>query len=242
MQDKEPPEVSEFFSNWQNAVMDQPEEKIIPDFVRTSQYLEQEKKAAIDPLTGLKTRRALDDRMRQLIKTGARNIGFLLIDGNDFGQINKKLSYAYGDNYIQRTALMLRSQTDQKKSDEYRLGGDELVVIASVTSQEQLDGIGQRITNLYSGGNEQGGAVIPTVSVGGMFIGADADNEQLKGALKAVDAAMKEAKERAKQQEPVTTIFHQQNANIPLRFSPSSYVRYQEAVHGPLAALPDPKY
>lgn len=225
-------------------------ERILPDSVPIEKYLESESSRKeletavnIDVLTGLQNRGAYNLRMKQLVEQKARNLGILFIDGINFGRVNKEVSYAHGDNYIQRAARILGDHIDNKLSIGYRIGGDETIVIAEqITSQEQLDAIGQRLVAAYAGGNDVDGKVIPTVSIGGMYIGAEDDDQHLELALSGADAAMKEAKNQSKEKQPIITVFHQQNGeDVSLDLFPSSYVPYEASVFGPLDALPIPQ-
>lgn len=243
---QEPADVVEAYRAWvQQISADRNDSRLEPDFYRRDYVSALEERATIDKLTGAKTRRVLDERMQQLIDNKARNVGFLFLDGNQVKQINDKLSDGYGDNYIQRTAIKLKDNTDSKKTEIFRRGGDEFVLIVDgITSSEELDAVGQRLCGIFSGGNEtDNGAVIPTVAIGGMFLGADANEDQLENVLGQAEAAMKYTKKQtsAMVDQYKTTKFHQEDASVDFHFAPSSYVRYEASNADMVALIPKPQ-
>ncbi len=239
-----PKDIEEEYIALTNAITNDPnEDQFRPDYHSDDYVRILEERVAVDPLTGVKTRRLLNERMTQLLDDNVRNIGFLFVDGNGFGQINKTLSEEYGDDFLQRTSRLLTVNFDENKSEIFRLGGDEFVVfLKQIHSKEELDEIGNRLVEKFPGGNyESDGTVIPTVSIGGVFIGPEVTDEGLKRAIVAANMAMKDAKKLSGTKEFVKTMFHQQDVFIPLAFFPSTYVPFQEAIHGSLASLPRPK-
>ena len=136
----------------------------------------------------------------------------------------------------------MKDHTDIQKTEIYRRGGDEFVLIVEgITSAEELDVVGQRLSSVFAGGNEPGdGGVIPTVAIGGVFVGADAQDDQLEHALIQAEAAMKFTKRQSATltSEYKTTQFHQQDTSISFQFSPSSYQRFDMANAAMTALIP----
>lgn len=79
----------------------------------------------VDPLTGLLNRRAFN-RDIQRIK---HPVGVLFIDLDNFKSVNNTLGHLSGDFYLQDVANALKGAVDGFGS-LYRIGGDEIVVIA----------------------------------------------------------------------------------------------------------------
>jgi diguanylate cyclase (GGDEF)-like protein len=86
-----------------------------------------------DSLTGLPNRRLLDDRLTQAIHLAQRRdrkLAVMLIDLDDFKQVNDSLGHRAGDAVLrevaQRLALCVR-----KADTLARHGGDEFVVVIS---------------------------------------------------------------------------------------------------------------
>lgn len=82
-----------------------------------------------DPLTGLPNRRALDERLAELITLpGSPVLSIAWIDLDRFKGINDRLTHAEGDNVLRIVARTLR---DALRGDDLvaRVGGDEFVVL-----------------------------------------------------------------------------------------------------------------
>jgi len=88
------------------------------------------KLAVEDTLTGLPNRRGLAERMEAELALSRRYGGgaLLMIDLDDFKQVNDTLGHACGDEVLCRVADVLREST--RESDHVtRLGGDEFAVL-----------------------------------------------------------------------------------------------------------------
>lgn len=84
-------------------------------------------KADHDPLTGIANRGTFD-RLRDLLKTSRNPVALLLIDVDEFKQINDSYGHATGDMVLKKVAKLLQ---EQFRSNDYpaRIGGDEFAVI-----------------------------------------------------------------------------------------------------------------
>ncbi|MCC7360582.1 MAG: GGDEF domain-containing protein [Anaerolineales bacterium] len=125
-----------------------------------------EKLAVTDALTGLANRRALDETLaREIIRAQRyhRPFSLLLLDIDDFKQVNDRRGHLAGDQVLKTLASLIRTQL--RASDfAARYGGDEFVVIlpecdATVARSvaEKLDAAIRGILSLDHG---------PTVSIG----------------------------------------------------------------------------
>lgn len=89
-----------------------------------------------DALTGLPNRTLLMDRGTQAIKDASRNdsaVAMLMINIDNFQQVNDKYGYAVGDKVLQRVAGLLGSMLRSYDTIS-RQGGDEFVVILPMIS------------------------------------------------------------------------------------------------------------
>lgn len=93
---------------------------------------------ANDPATGLLNKRAINEYALERIQDG-KNSGYLvLIDIDDFKQINDKFGHMFGDKVIATSAEIFRSVT-QTRGMAGRFGGDEfMLVLESVPSEEDI--------------------------------------------------------------------------------------------------------
>ncbi len=89
-----------------------------------------------DPLTGLPNRMLFDDRLGQVICFAEREsapLAVLIVDLNRFGEINKTLGHAIGDQLLEKVAARLQSAL--RSSDTVaRLAGDEFAVLLSTSA------------------------------------------------------------------------------------------------------------
>lgn len=105
--------------------------------VRAEQF---EKLAVLDPLTGLYNRRSADLRLQAEVDRSRRHahpLTVLLMDLNDFKQVNDQHGHAAGDQVLQEFGERLKKAV--RVSDvPVRLGGDEFMVILPECQPEQV--------------------------------------------------------------------------------------------------------
>jgi diguanylate cyclase (GGDEF)-like protein len=116
--------------------------------------------AAIDPLTGLVTRRVLDEAAQSALSSAACDDGtaLILIDLDRFKSINDTYGHPVGDSVLIHVGEILASQT---RADTVicRMGGDEIAVllpgcsndIAMRRAQELLEAVHARPYELFDG-------------------------------------------------------------------------------------------
>lgn len=98
-----------------------------------------------DALTGLWNRRALDDKMRELVDDPAvRPLSLVLVDLDNFKSINDGFGHQVGDTALQQVAEAMRRTA---RSDDVlaRLGGDEFVALLPRTSIDDAESFAQRL-------------------------------------------------------------------------------------------------
>ncbi|MGN1095923.1 MAG: GGDEF domain-containing protein [Eubacteriales bacterium] len=93
-----------------------------------------EYKVEHDPLTGLLNRAAYD-RLKMLLADITSPLALIVIDVDNFKQINDTYSHKVGDSVLRSTASILQGTF---RSDDYviRLGGDEFVIIMTNMTYE----------------------------------------------------------------------------------------------------------
>ena len=120
-----------------------------------------------DPLTGLPNRRLLDDRLGQAILQAARTrtrVGFLMLDLNDFKDVNDRYGHDCGDRVL--CAISSNLGRVLRSSDTIaRLGGDEFaIVVSGFTTDEPLTG--QILRAVHMPVNHVEGMIAVTASLG----------------------------------------------------------------------------
>jgi len=106
---------------------------LLEDQIRQSEHL-----AYHDALTGLPNRRLLQDRLLQAIAHADRaghKLAVLLLDLDDFKEVNDNFGHRIGDAALQQVVLRLSAR--MRASDTLaRTGGDEFTVVSEVSSAQ----------------------------------------------------------------------------------------------------------
>lgn len=105
-----------------------------------------------DQLTGLQNRRFLDklipsesNRLQRLVAAGSQErLGLILIDLDRFKALNDTYGHFVGDEVLKQLAAILKASC-REMDWAVRLGGEEFLVVARVTSKEQLLLLTERI-------------------------------------------------------------------------------------------------
>jgi diguanylate cyclase (GGDEF)-like protein/PAS domain S-box-containing protein len=154
------------------------------------------KLAVTDVLTGLKNRRAFEERLVMefsMARRRKRELAVLLLDVDNFKQINDRYGHAAGDEVLQRLGALLKT-TVRLPDLPARYGGEEFVVLLPESGEESALGLARRIMERVSA--EQWNNEKMTVS-----IGMAAMNESLVNGLQLValaDEALYAAKRAGK--------------------------------------------
>jgi diguanylate cyclase (GGDEF)-like protein/PAS domain S-box-containing protein len=150
-----------------------------------------------DTLTGLPNRRLLDDRLRQALHLAQRRdsrVAVMLVDLDDFKQVNDRFGHRAGDAALREVAGRLAAC--MRKADTLaRQGGDEfVVVIPELAGAADCDTVAAKILRaLEQPVAIESRAVRLGASIGVSLYPADArDGEAL---LRNADAAMYRAKQ-----------------------------------------------
>jgi diguanylate cyclase (GGDEF)-like protein len=106
--------------------------------------------AARDPLTTLYNRRALEVRAPRLLDnvSTARPGALLLIDIDNFKQVNDLYGHTAGDRLLVTLSGLIRSVLPEGALAA-RLGGDEFVILLSNASNEQIVGLGSALREQF---------------------------------------------------------------------------------------------
>lgn len=136
------------------------------------------KASQTDPLTGLRNRSVLWDRLSHeldLARRLGRHVGVFLLDLDDFKQLNDRHGHAFGDLVLQWVASVLTA-TVRASDMVCRLGGDEFVVVASTVTRGDVDQLAQKIgAALKEPSCVNGRAIAVSVSMGFSVFPDDGD-------------------------------------------------------------------
>jgi diguanylate cyclase (GGDEF)-like protein len=150
-----------------------------------------------DALTGLPNRRLLDDRLAQAIHLAqrrGRRLAVMLIDLDNFKQVNDALGHGAGDAVLREVALRLAASV-RRADTVARHGADEFaLVLSDLVAESGCRLVAERVLHSLAQGLPLGdGSTTLAVSVGISLYPEDArDGEAL---LRNAGAAMHRAKQ-----------------------------------------------
>ena len=153
-----------------------------------------------DALTGLPNRSIMDDRVSQAIKSAKRrgtHMAVLLVDLDNFKQINDSLGHQAGDKVLCSVATRL-SASLRTSDTVIRTGGDEFViVIPELTHKDDIQYLEEKIRANIREPMTIGGNPVPlTCSIGIAVYPEDGNNPD--ALISHADTAMYSAKRRGK--------------------------------------------
>jgi diguanylate cyclase (GGDEF)-like protein/PAS domain S-box-containing protein len=140
--------------------------------------------AVTDELTGLRNRRAFEERMVMefsMARRRKRELSVLLIDIDNFKMINDHWGHAAGDDVLRRMGNILRT-TVRLPDLPARYGGEEFVVLLPESGEESAMGLARRVMQRVANEEWENGPV--TISVG-----MAAMNESLMNGYQLVELA-----------------------------------------------------
>ena len=141
-----------------------------------------------DALTGLANRKAFDLRLDREWKRAVRYdrpLGVVVIDLDDFKQINDTQGHAAGDDVLRRAANAIAGRGIRESDLAARTGGDEFVVLCPETGAGDMVTVADSLARSLE-------HVAVDASIG--FAGRQASDENRADLLDRADAAMYEAK------------------------------------------------
>lgn len=105
------------------------------------------KLAVTDELTGLRNRRAFEERLAMefsMARRRKRELAILLIDADDFKNINDRWGHPAGDEVLRQLGMILRT-TVRLPDLPARYGGEEFVVLLPESGRESALGLARRL-------------------------------------------------------------------------------------------------
>lgn len=167
--------------------------------LRANEY---HKLAMMDPLTGLYNRRFAEQRLQAEVDRSRRYghpISVLLIDLNDFKQINDKHGHLAGDLVLKEFATRL-SLSIRVSDLAVRMGGDEFMVLLPECPTEQVPGLLNRIGKVEV---QCRGSVIPVTFSSG--VAGFEERESPQQLLERADQTLYASKRSGKHELPAVT-------------------------------------
>ena len=164
---------------------------------RNEQLQRLQREASQDPLTGLKNRRRFEEDLRSEIARSRRDRvtgALLMLDLDNFKQVNDTLGHPIGDRAIEEIAEVLHGR--MRETDVLaRLGGDEFAIVLPRCDIEEAQSVAEAIAAGIRDHVPRREGVPPiTVSIGLVMFGFGTD-ASFDSAIADADAAMYEAKQ-----------------------------------------------
>ena len=179
----------------QKRALNRAQAEMIRQLIETSQA---KQVAIIDPLTTLFNRRYMDEAIPREVSRAARNgseISFLIIDIDDFKDVNTKCGHFGADQYLRDLASLLK-KTFRGSDIVLRLGGDEFLAILPETGNRQAHRAAERLqweTNWWNQANQANYQISFSCGVGTYRPGSNVEE-----ALEAADKDLYRAKHERK--------------------------------------------
>jgi diguanylate cyclase (GGDEF)-like protein len=99
-----------------------------------------------DPLTGVGNRRALDEELRHMLRFTPMPLALVLVDIDDFKQVNDAFTHVVGDEVLRRVAGCLVREL--RAGDHLaRYGGDEFIALLPRTGDQEARQVAQRMAD-----------------------------------------------------------------------------------------------
>lgn len=117
--------------------------------------LQRERQSAVtDPLTGILNRRGFEERLETALGTARDRrhpLSLLVIDCDDFKEINDRAGHEFGDSLLREVADVLVTALPDG-AEAARLGGDEFVVMLQEAGADAAEVMGTQIRRLLAEG------------------------------------------------------------------------------------------
>jgi diguanylate cyclase (GGDEF)-like protein len=113
---------------------------------RNRQLLEARAQAASDPLTGLLNHRKFHQRVQEMVAEAEESgefVGLIMLDVDNFKQVNDKLGHLKGDDVLRDLASTIAEVAGQDNG--YRYGGDEFSILLPGSDHEKTGQMAKRV-------------------------------------------------------------------------------------------------
>ncbi|KTD42726.1 GGDEF domain-containing protein [Legionella parisiensis] len=152
-----------------------------------------------DGLTGLYNRGYFDKRLDEEFKRAKRNnhpLNLVLIDVDDFKDINDNYGHPSGDLFLKQLAAAIKNSAKKANDSAFRIGGDEFAAILTNTSLDDAILLCNKLQNKFKKQREKGET---TISIGIVSVSPFYVND-VDEVISAADKTLYEAKRAGKNQ------------------------------------------
>ncbi|GEK90573.1 diguanylate cyclase domain-containing protein [Alkalibacterium kapii] len=134
------------------------------------QYFKKRELSRIDALTQLLNKKTFEMLVKKILQRSKNKNGLLLMDFNNFKEINDTYGHLVGDHILTISAKRLMNCL--KKGDVIgRIGGDEIMIFVKDVETEDLKVISERVVQqVEKPVSLNGSTIVPSVSIGFMLV------------------------------------------------------------------------
>lgn len=160
-------------------------------------------KANYDPLTNLANRELIKDRIQHAISLCSRSkkiMALLMIDLDDFKQVNDNYGHDFGDIFLKNISTRLKDSV-RVTDTVARMGGDEFTILLEGIDYPEMAGkIAKKIlANVCEPMNIKGKTIIPSLSIGLSLLSHTINNRfSYDWLMQSADKALYQAKQNGK--------------------------------------------
>lgn len=163
------------------------------------------REAEIDPLTRVETKKSFENKAQAQLSNGLRKLALLVVDIDNFKNVNDLFGHQFGDRYLFSIAECLRS-TFPRNTLIGRIGGDEFCILVEMasTSRQALENLIKQLRI----GLQRNAAVLGKPELGRVSIGIGIHPVQARdydALFSMADAALYESKRVGKN---TATVYH----------------------------------
>lgn len=155
-----------------------------------------------DDLTGLFNVRSFRNEIEDLI-TFKTPFSWLMIDVDNFGNINKTHSHAGADEILKQISSSLQKAIRKQDAFAYRYGGDEFFILIKHAEEKKAIGIANRLchkikTSLFYLDEDKTKPITEQITISVGVTGYKGDEEGIKAIRARVERALQVAKKSGK--------------------------------------------
>jgi diguanylate cyclase (GGDEF)-like protein len=154
-----------------------------------------EKKAGIDPLTGIPNRTAYEGARNRLDAPSHFPLSVIVCDVNGLKPVNDRLGHKYGDMMLQKIAEALEANCP-KTGFLARIGGDEFIYLLPNTDSEETNALMEQIQETFQKKNKE---LMFDLSVAMGTSSKISEEEDLESVIAQADSLMYQNKKRIKE-------------------------------------------
>ncbi|WP_431027567.1 GGDEF domain-containing protein [Lysinibacillus sp. LZ02] len=154
--------------------------------------------AVFDPLTGVNNRASYVNLMEELLRRKRKdNVGLLLVDLDNFKQVNDQYGHIEGDHVLAETAAILKNVV-KKEGTVARFGGDEFAIVLPNATVDRIEAIANDVLQAFrvKKTGTDGAWEILSISIGGALQKEEMETETMLFAR--ADKALYQSKNRGK--------------------------------------------